>query len=134
LGYKDGLRWALWRLGEVVSDQGDIARATGLLRECLNLQQQLADKFTWIGSLLELFAGLLARQGEAERAAQLFGAAEALRATMGVPRPPSEHRVYERNVAATSALLDRSTFATAWREGQAMSPEQAVAYALEETT
>jgi len=40
---------------------------------------------------------------------------------------------FERNVAATRAQLDEATFAAAWTEGKAMTLEQAIEYALEET-
>jgi tetratricopeptide (TPR) repeat protein len=131
VGNKGALRWALWRLGEVVSDQGNIEGATRLLREAVVLNRQLGYKCNWSGSIMERFAGVLARQEQAESAARLFGHAEALRAAMGAPRPPSERAAYERDVAAARAQLDDGTFMTAWREGQGMSPEQAVAYALE---
>jgi hypothetical protein len=38
----------------------------------------------------------------------------------------------DHDVAAVRAQLDDATFAAAWAEGQAMSLEQAVAYALAE--
>jgi DNA-binding CsgD family transcriptional regulator len=37
---------------------------------------------------------------------------------------------YDRGVAATRAGLTEATFDTAWSEGRAMTPEEAVAYAL----
>ena len=45
---------------------------------------------------------------------------------------PAERHEWERYVPATRAQLDEATFTAAWAEGQAMSLEQAVAYALEE--
>jgi len=36
----------------------------------------------------------------------------------------------ERNVAAARAMLDPQEFDAAWAEGRAMTPEQAIAYAL----
>jgi hypothetical protein len=41
--------------------------------------------------------------------------------------------VYERTVAEGRATLGEAAFAAAWTEGRAMSLDQAVAYALEET-
>ena len=132
IGYKVGLRWALFSLGTVASNQGDVVRASMLLRECLIVHQQLDHKGAWTGSILERFAGVLARQGAAERAARLFGHAAAVRAAVGAPRPPSEGEAYGRDVATARARLDEATFAAAWRAGQAMSPEQAVVDALAE--
>jgi hypothetical protein len=39
---------------------------------------------------------------------------------------------YERSVTAARAQLDEATFAKAWAEGQAMTLDKAVAYALRE--
>jgi hypothetical protein len=69
-----------------------------------------------------------------ERTARLLGAAEALRAAIGLPLPPAERPDYERTVAAARAQLDEAAFATAWAQGRAMSLDQLVAYALEPTS
>ena len=47
-------------------------------------------------------------------------------------RLPRDQASYERDVATTRARLDEDTFTTAWAEGQAMTLEQAIVYALEE--
>jgi hypothetical protein len=41
---------------------------------------------------------------------------------------------YDRVLAAAGAALNEAAFVVAWAEGQAMTPDQAVAYALEGTT
>ena len=51
---------------------------------------------------------------------------------MGAPLPPVTRVRYEQLVAAVRAQLDEAAFETAWAEGRAMAPEQAVAYALDE--
>src|SRR5262249_3364815 len=128
--YTWGLAWALQHLSAVVYAQGDDDRATTVLREALVLQQQQGLKGL-IAESLERFAGLAARQGKAPRAARVFGAAEALRAALGAPLPPCERAAYEHDVAAARAQLDTAAFAAAWAEGQAMTLEQAIAYALD---
>jgi hypothetical protein len=40
--------------------------------------------------------------------------------------------VHERYVAATRAQMDEAAFTIAWAAGQAMTLEQAIAYALED--
>lgn len=65
-----------------------------------------------------------------ERAARLWGAAERLRQAIGCRPAPAARATYERAVAAARPI-DEATFAAAWAEGQAMTPEQAIAYALE---
>ena len=69
----------------------------------------------------------------ARRAARLFGAAEAWRATSGETLSLAEHSGHERYVAIAHAHLDEATWNAAWAEGWAMPLEQAVAYAREET-
>ena len=52
------------------------------------------------------------------------------RATRRIPLPPAYRAAYERDVAATRAQLDEATITAAWAAGRAMTPEQAIAYAL----
>ena len=67
------------------------------------------------------------------RAARLLGAVEAFCASSGSPLHSYARLKYDRVVAAVRAQLDEAAFEAAWAEGRAMSLEQAVAYALEET-
>src|SRR5437879_6924151 len=82
-------------------------------------------------SVLEGLAGIAADQ--AERAARLFGAAEALRAAIDTPLAPGERADYDRYVAATHAALGQEAFAAAWEAGRAMTLDDAMAFALDET-
>src|SRR5438067_4950335 len=54
----------------------------------------------------------------AQRAARLFGAAAALRERVGASIIPQRRAHYEREVAATRAMVDAATFAAAWEEGR----------------
>jgi hypothetical protein len=40
--------------------------------------------------------------------------------------------IAEQNIAAARALLDEATWTEVWAEGQAMTLEQAIAYALQD--
>ena len=68
------------------------------------------------------------------RAARLWGAAQALREQIGASLPPSAREEYDRDMAAACAVLGDEAFSAAWTEGRRMTKEQAVSYALEETT
>jgi predicted ATPase len=70
-------------------------------------------------------------QGDRQQAARLFGAAERLGAMLPHCVPPSERIGYERLAAAARTWLDDAGFATAWAAGQAMTLDEAIAYALE---
>jgi hypothetical protein len=75
-------------------------------------------------------AGVDRGRRQPERAARLFGAAEALHEAIGKPLPPFLRADYDRDVAAVHAQLDDATFDAAWAAGQALSLEQAIAEAL----
>ncbi len=66
-------------------------------------------------------------QGQFVWAAQLWGAAEALRKTINVLIPQVERADYKRSIASTHAALDDEIFAAAWAQRSAMTPEQAIA-------
>ena len=80
---------------------------------------------------LEGLAGVAAGQGDAARAAQLWGAAEALRAALGAPQSPTDRVKFARMVEAAQAQVGPAAWAQAWAAGRAMPVEQAITSALE---
>jgi hypothetical protein len=68
------------------------------------------------------------------RAARLFGAAERLRERAGVVLWLTRQWLYTAPAEKARAALGTATFDAAWTEGRAMTPEQAVAYALGQPT
>lgn len=60
----------------------------------------------------------------------LFGAAEALREALGVPPPPFIRDRYNQSVAEAREKLGEAAFTAAWQSGRAMTPDQAIEYAL----
>ena len=73
---------------------------------------------------------LLLKILELYRAACCWGA-ERLREEIGAPLPPRERPSYDNQVtAARAAGNDDAAFESAWREGRAMTLEQAIEYAL----
>ena len=130
LSHKEGIALSLLNLALVVQDQGDLISAGLFHKESLKLWWELGSKRS-IGFSLEGLAGLAVAQGEAERAARLWGAAKGLREMIGSPLPPSEHARYERTVAAARSQLSEAAFEVAWAEGRVMALEKAVTYALE---
>ena len=67
-----------------------------------------------------------------ERAARLLGATQAQHTKWQLTRTPRQRAEREKAVASVREALGESAFAKAWEEGQAMTLEQAVAYAKEE--
>jgi DNA-binding CsgD family transcriptional regulator len=63
---------------------------------------------------------------------RLWGADEALREASGLSLSPFErsHPDYEGYQAAARSRLDETSWEAAWAEGRAMTPEEAIEYAL----
>ncbi len=121
----------LMNLGAVAVAQGEPARATALYQESLLLHRTMGS-IEHVGESLEGLAGAVGGLAQPQRAARLFGAASTARTVLGTPRPPAEGAAYDRHVAAVRVALGEEEFARAWAEGQAMTLEQAIAYAIED--
>ncbi|MBN1484886.1 MAG: tetratricopeptide repeat protein [Chloroflexia bacterium] len=80
---------------------------------------------------LEIYAGVLSAQGQADRAVQLCGTAERLREQFEVPLPDIDRPFIERIQQTARAVLGEQDLAQASARGRAMSAERAIAYALE---
>src|SRR5207249_11721608 len=119
-------------LGMVRSHQGDYEVARAFYRQGLALSQELKSGLTIAQNLAGLAAAWQA-QGQTERAARLFGAADALREVISTPMDPTEHEVFDPPMAAARAALGEAAFAAVHAEGRAMPLEQAIADALEES-
>ena len=120
---------ALESLGEVARAEGDTAQAESLHHEALTLRRQAGLRLEFAPSL-ERFAGLAAARDEHDRAARLFGAAESLREAFHTPIPPVRRPGYESDLALVREGLDEATFHQAWLDGRAMTPDEAVEFAL----
>jgi ATP/maltotriose-dependent transcriptional regulator MalT len=126
LDIRDGKARTLAHLAQVVAFEGDNARARALYEQCLAIaRKQPFQRLTPF--YLEGLAGVVAAQGELPWAARLWGAAEALRDSMGTPIPPASRADYERSVAAARTQLGEQAFAAVWAEGRTMNLEQALA-------
>lgn len=129
LGDKAGLAFSLNTLADVVLDEGDYTAAPPLLAESLTLNRELGDQ-TAIAYLVEDYGGLAAAQAQPVRALRLAGFAAALRETIGAPLPPAEQERVDRMLAPARQVLTATAATAAWAEGQAMSVQAAIAYAL----
>ena len=67
---------------------------------------------------------------EPERAAWLWGAAEALRQSIGVRPAPASRATHERLKNEVRKQLGEATFNAKWAEGQSASVEQAICRGL----
>lgn len=70
---------------------------------------------------------MVAEQGELLWAAQLWGAAEALREAIGTPMPPIYQADYQQAVNSTRTRLGEDVFIKAWSQGRTMNPKHVIA-------
>jgi len=117
--------WLLHLLGRIEIQRGDMPAARMYYQESLVLNQQVGEK--WMTPFnQEGLASVVATQGALRWAAQLWGAAEALREAIDVPRLPVDRVGYEQAVATARAQLGEKAFASAWQEGWMMKLEQVI--------
>ena len=119
------IAFTLHFLGRIEAQQGELTAARSSYQESLTLCRELGEQFIAPFNL-EGLAGLAAAQGELRWAAQLWGAAEALREVTAVPLPPADRAAYEQAVRVARAQLGAPAFAAVWQEGRTMTPEQAL--------
>ncbi len=108
---------------------GNEARALELYRETIvgfrNAGQRGA-----VAHQLECFGFITLAQNQAERAARLFSAAEALREQAGTPMTPDEHVEYQAQIDTLRRRTEPESLQKAWAQGRAMTMEEAIQYAI----
>jgi predicted ATPase/DNA-binding XRE family transcriptional regulator len=109
--------------------QHDTARATAYLLESLAISRAMGSEGQAAWSLATL-GGVAAAQCQAQRAARLLGVAEACFKAINQWVGETERAEHESYIAVARAQLGEDAFRAAWAAGQAMTLEQAIAYAL----
>jgi predicted ATPase/DNA-binding CsgD family transcriptional regulator len=128
LGISRGVVWALYFLAQHALAQGDARRARTSFAESLRLARQTGDHLA-TAYCIEGFAGALAAT-QPGRAIRLAEAAGALRETVGSAPFPADRERLERWLGVAARGLGERATSVACSEGRAMTPDQAVAYAL----
>jgi non-specific serine/threonine protein kinase len=116
-------------VGDLAFDQGEIERATRLYAESLAGFGALGHQWDCAAGI-EAVAAVADARGSAPRAVRLWGAATAIRARISAPLPPVERPRRDAALARLHTTLGATLYAAAWAEGEAMTLEQAIAYAL----
>ena len=116
-------------LAIVANRQGEYEQARHLLEERLHGLRDLGEKW-FLSRSIETLAQVLALEGQHERAAHLFGAAESLRDAVGASILKFYRADYDRAIASVRDTLGEPVFDRCWREGRLLSADDAVAYAL----
>jgi predicted ATPase/DNA-binding XRE family transcriptional regulator len=129
MGEKQGLAQTLVNLAFLARDKKEVAKGYSLLAEIITLYRQI-ERRKLLAEALDYSGTLAALCGQPERAARLFGAADALFRELGITLPQDvqqSHMQYE--TLAREALSDDGRFDTLWREGSSMPVEEAILYA-----
>ena len=129
------IAWVLSRLAAIALEQGEWTAAHDHLVESLDIALATGhvgapERAPELASALEVGAALAAVLSAPDRAVRLAGAAAALRAHLNWPAAAAAQATLERRLTPARQALSTSEQATAWAEGQVMTPEQAIAYAL----
>jgi predicted ATPase/DNA-binding SARP family transcriptional activator len=118
-------------LGRIDRVEGRREQACARFQEALSLFASRQERRGVTFCLDEL--ALLATEGkESLRAARLYAASEAQRASVGLLQGPADSVEFKTGLRAVRAALGEEAFAAAWAEGRAMTLEQTVKYALED--
>jgi DNA-binding CsgD family transcriptional regulator/tetratricopeptide (TPR) repeat protein len=126
VGDKEGNAYVYDLSGEIALNQGDIQTARPLYETAFALYREIGDQPAMSWALYGMAFGAVSLRAF-EWAAQLWGAAEAMREAKGASIASVERANYKRSVAAVRIQLGEKAFAAAWDQGRNMTPEQALA-------
>ena len=126
---RGGSAHTLAYLGWIALHEGDADQARRHFQESLALRLETGEK-EGQAAALEGLAAVACVQGQPVTAVQLYGAAEAVRKQIGIPPPPPERAVMERDLALLRPQMEEAAFTTAWERGQSLPLEQTIALAV----
>ncbi|WP_020667379.1 ATP-binding protein [Amycolatopsis nigrescens] len=125
--------WALWSRSAAEYLYGDLQQALDASLELLRLQRRVDDQ-TILAFALTVLAGCATHGGKLTRAAKLLGAATAVWQLLGAS--PTNYAAFvepmQRDIALVTGGLGEETALREFTAGTALSPQQALRYALGE--
>lgn len=129
VGFGVQVAWSIYDLGRIATLQNSLDSAASHFKESLNFFQEkgsLKDRsLCLVGP-----AHLAVARGKFEHATRLCGAIQNLSESNHIELEPGDRAEVERNLAELHAELDETRFEAAWVEGQRMTIEHAIEYAL----
>ena len=117
-------------LGHFLRRQGDIQSARAIYEKTILAWFEHGSRPA-VAHQLECFAYIARAHGNYERAIMLISAAESLRQAADAIRMGEEQEEYMQAVEQLQEKLDKDDYQAALRAGQAMTIDQAIAFALE---
>lgn len=130
-----GVARALRNLAEfTLRGRGDVAAARALQWQSLALYagHPRQPQSRYVVEALEECATIALAERAVAHAAQLFGAAAAIREVIGLPVAAYFRECHAQTLGQARLLLGDEHWERAWSEGSRMSAEQAIAYALDQ--
>ncbi|HEU0297117.1 MAG TPA: adenylate/guanylate cyclase domain-containing protein [Anaerolineales bacterium] len=121
--------WARAQRAYAILRQGDVQRARVEFEDSLRRMQQAGVMIGMVFTI-EGFASLYVNLAQPERAARLFAWGNATREKTDSRRALAEQNSVECELAVIRSQLDDTAFEAAWREGHALTVEQAIQLAL----
>jgi predicted ATPase/class 3 adenylate cyclase len=122
---------ALHTLGRTALAQKDLDTAASSFLQALDNDEQVGNR-TGMAIVMDNLAAKASAEGQHLRALRLAGASEAIKEAAGGHAPPPLIDLPDPRETAREALGEAAVGA-AWEEGRAMTLEQALAYARQET-
>jgi tetratricopeptide (TPR) repeat protein len=129
LGNKEGICGSLNNLGAAAYGEGDYKPAHAHFTEAIAIGQKLGDKVS-VSYSLDGFAALAVKKRNFNCAAQLAGAAEHLRESLGFDTEPAERLFREAYIIELHSATDGKSLTEARGQGHNLKIEKAVKLAL----
>lgn len=123
-GDRENIAVGLLNLAMAVIERGAPERALGMLLEASTIAAEI-DSAPATQSALEVCAGLAAAMAQWERAARLFGAAEARAAQTGLRRDPADEAFLVPRITLAREALDAKDYGLAEAAGRALDHAEA---------
>ena len=121
--------WCRCHLGYLALCENNLSEARSIFtetaREFFNDKSEIGVTFT-----LEGMAGLFIAMGKPEHAVRLVGWSDATRKKIGDPRPRLEQADVDKIIAACIAKMGEAAFSDTYEEGNKLTLDEAVEYAL----
>lgn len=124
-----GITGSTFALGRAVFEMGEVETARSLFLEGLEVGALMRDR-TAMAIALDNLADLGNGSGRPLRAMRLVGASETIKEAVGGEAPPALIHLPDPREAARRSLSDEE-IETAWKQGRAMTLEEALALARE---
>lgn len=123
-----GVASSLTALGLIEVDRGQLAEAGAVLGEAFDAWDRIGMR-EGLAAWIAVVAALAAKANQSESAVRLYGAEHAMRAAIGATQALPERARHEGTLGTLRRKLDEASFASAWSAGDALTPEEATAFA-----